>query len=329
VTPTYFEAHVGLTPDEPGPEVISDDPVRVPGTDVELRGKIDRVDITPDGGLVGMDYKTGSTNSESDTIDGHAFQLPAYLLMAEDALDGEPVGASYYQVTPTSSVSPHDGTIGGDEDAAHAYWGRMTRTRCDATDRSRSTRAPSSTSSSTTPFRTGSAGLRPPSTTGRSTQLSWTPTPPGASTARTVTRAMFATTADTPFTSTSPTRTPALRPRPRHGEHQMTDDTHTDDPRDAGDEITLTRAQQRAARTIDRNVTVKAGAGTGKTTTLTERYLTILRAHLDGPESLTAGDEEPAYRVPDDIDRITDPAAARRLLNGSSSRRSRTAPPKT
>jgi ATP-dependent helicase/nuclease subunit B len=123
VTPTYFEAHVGLTPDEPGPEVISDDPVRVPGTDVELRGKIDRVDITPDGGLVGMDYKTGSTNSESDTIDGHAFQLPAYLLMAEDALDGEPVGASYYQVTPTSSVSPHDGTIGGDEDAAHAYWG--------------------------------------------------------------------------------------------------------------------------------------------------------------------------------------------------------------
>jgi len=123
VTPTYFEAHVGLTPDEPGPEVISDDPVRVPGTDVEIRGKIDRLDITPDGGLVGVDYKTGSTNSESDTIDGHAFQLPAYLLMAEDALDGEPVGASYYQVTPKSSVSPHDGTIGGDEDAAHAYWG--------------------------------------------------------------------------------------------------------------------------------------------------------------------------------------------------------------
>ncbi|MFO8115062.1 MAG: PD-(D/E)XK nuclease family protein [Halorubrum sp.] len=123
VTPTYFEAHVGLTPDEPGPEVISDDPVRIPGTDVEIRGKIDRLDITSDGGLVGIDYKTGSTNNESDTVDGHAFQLPAYLLMAEEALDGEPVGASYYQVTPTSSISPHDGTIGGDEDAAHAYWG--------------------------------------------------------------------------------------------------------------------------------------------------------------------------------------------------------------
>ena len=122
-TPTYFEAHVGLTPDDPEIEVISDDPVRVPGTDVEIRGKIDRLDITPNGGLVGMDYKTGSTNAERDTIDGHAFQLPAYLLMAEDALDGEPIGASYYQVAPKRSVSPHDGTIGGDEDAAHAYWG--------------------------------------------------------------------------------------------------------------------------------------------------------------------------------------------------------------
>lgn len=122
-TPTYFEPHVGLTPDEPGPEVISRDPVRVPGTTVELRGKIDRLDITPDGGLVGLDYKTGSTPSEGDTIDGHAFQLPAYLLMAEDALGGEPVGASYYQVNPTSSISPHKGTIGGDEDAAHVYWG--------------------------------------------------------------------------------------------------------------------------------------------------------------------------------------------------------------
>jgi ATP-dependent helicase/nuclease subunit B len=123
VTPTYFEAHVGLTPDDPGPEIISADPVRVPGTDVQVRGKIDRLDMTADGGIVGMDYKTGSTPSESDTIDGHAFQLPAYLLMAETALDAEPIGASYYQVNPTASVSPHGGTVGGEADAAHARWG--------------------------------------------------------------------------------------------------------------------------------------------------------------------------------------------------------------
>lgn len=82
---------------------------------------------------------------------------------------------------------------------------------------------------------------------------------------------------------------------------------------DTNDDITLTRAQQRAARTIDRNVSVEAGAGTGKTTMLTERYLTILRAHLDGPDSLSADDDEPDYCVPDDIDQITDPETARRL----------------
>ncbi len=79
------------------------------------------------------------------------------------------------------------------------------------------------------------------------------------------------------------------------------------------EDITLKPAQQRAARTLDRNITVEAGAGSGKTTTLTERYLTILRAHLDGPESLSANDDEIDYRLPDDIDRITDPAVARRL----------------
>ncbi len=121
--PSYFEAHVGLHPDQPGPEVISTDPVRVPGTDARIHGKIDRLDITSDNGIVGIDYKTGSTPSEAETIDGHAFQLPAYLLMAADALDGIPIGGSYYQLPLDDTVSPHAGTIGGDSDAAHAYWG--------------------------------------------------------------------------------------------------------------------------------------------------------------------------------------------------------------
>jgi len=101
----------------------------------------------------------------------------------------------------------------------------------------------------------------------------------------------------------------------RHDDHshRLTDGGDTSEQQGPDDEFSLTRAQQRAARTIDRNVTVEAGAGTGKTTTLTERYLTILRAHLDGPERLASGRDEPPYRLPDDIDRITDPAAARRL----------------
>ena len=79
--------------------------------------------------------------------------------------------------------------------------------------------------------------------------------------------------------------------------------------------FTLEPEQQTAARTLDRNITVEAGAGTGKTTTLTERYLTILRAHLDGPEALavSVGEDEAEYRLPTDIEQITDPETARRL----------------
>ncbi len=112
--PAYFEAHVGLPLRNGGGTVISPDPVEVPGTDVEIRGKIDRLDMTPDGEVLGFDYKTGSKNSipsEADTIDGHAFQLPAYLLMAEAALNKEAISGSYYQVNPSSPVSSQRGTI--------------------------------------------------------------------------------------------------------------------------------------------------------------------------------------------------------------------------
>jgi len=43
----------------------------------------------------------------------------------------------------------------------------------------------------------------------------------------------------------------------------------------------LTEEQQRAATALDRNVTLTAGAGTGKTTTLTERYVQLLEAGID------------------------------------------------
>ena len=56
----------------------------------------------------------------------------------------------------------------------------------------------------------------------------------------------------------------------------MTDDstldTSNDPPVSEIDEIELTD-EQRDALVLDRNVTITAGAGTGKTTTLTNRYL--------------------------------------------------------
>ncbi|WP_177209215.1 PD-(D/E)XK nuclease family protein [Natronobacterium haloterrestre] len=117
--PTYFEAHVGIDADDPDANVISPDPIQLPGSSVSLHGKIDRIDVTADGGLVAYDYKTGSTPSTGDTLDGYAFQLTAYLLMAEEALDGEAVGASYYQVDPDSSISYWAGTIGAEDDASY------------------------------------------------------------------------------------------------------------------------------------------------------------------------------------------------------------------
>jgi len=113
--PAYFEAHVGLTPRDGTGTVILPDPVTVPGTDVDIRGKIDRLDVTSDGGVIGFDYKTGSTPTEGDTVDGLKFQLPAYLLLAENVLDRQAIGGSYYQVNPRQAVSYHAGAIGSEE----------------------------------------------------------------------------------------------------------------------------------------------------------------------------------------------------------------------
>ena len=118
--PVVLEGHVGLGQDDPEANVLSPDPVALPGTDATLHGKVDRVDATPDGELVTYDYKTGSTPSEDDTLDGYKFQLPTYLLMAESALDGNPIGGTYYRVNPGGSVSYHSGTIGASEDASYS-----------------------------------------------------------------------------------------------------------------------------------------------------------------------------------------------------------------
>jgi ATP-dependent helicase/nuclease subunit A len=51
----------------------------------------------------------------------------------------------------------------------------------------------------------------------------------------------------------------------------------------------LTDEQKRAVKALDRNVTLTAGAGTGKTTTLTARYLRMLEASIEA----AAGDDSP------------------------------------
>lgn len=61
----------------------------------------------------------------------------------------------------------------------------------------------------------------------------------------------------------------------------------------------LTCEQKRAADTLDRNVTLTAGAGTGKTTTLTARYLRMIEQTIADEEGDMNGDGDPL--LPEEI----------------------------
>ena len=60
----------------------------------------------------------------------------------------------------------------------------------------------------------------------------------------------------------------------------------------------LTDEQQRAVDALDRNVTLTAGAGTGKTTTLTARYLRMIEKSL---EVATDGGEGSEVLLPENV----------------------------
>lgn len=84
----------------------------------ELHGKVDRIDVTPDGEFIVRDYKTGYTPSADDILDGLAFQLPVYLQLAAADLDKTPIGGTYYQVAGPNDVSSYNTVLASGEDAA-------------------------------------------------------------------------------------------------------------------------------------------------------------------------------------------------------------------
>ena len=79
------------------------------GTEVELHGKIDRIDVDEHGSFIIVDYKTGDYPESKRGTDQKIFQLPLYAMMAQKVLSGDaaprravplgkPIGLAYYDL---------------------------------------------------------------------------------------------------------------------------------------------------------------------------------------------------------------------------------------
>jgi ATP-dependent helicase/DNAse subunit B len=66
---------------------------------LRIRGRIDRVDITPEGKFLIYDYKSGREHPRAKDIEaGTALQLPLYLLAFEQITGSHGIGGGYYKI---------------------------------------------------------------------------------------------------------------------------------------------------------------------------------------------------------------------------------------
>ncbi len=84
------------------------------GSEVELSGKIDRIDVDDNGNFMIVDYKTGRYPQPKMTVDQDIFQLPVYAAMARTTLTSgspvlkTPVGLAYYDLAGRISSNARD-----------------------------------------------------------------------------------------------------------------------------------------------------------------------------------------------------------------------------
>jgi RecB family exonuclease len=105
-TPVYHEVGFGYGPYRRKEDDFGDVRLTVDGHDMEVRGRIDRVDRRPDGTLAVWDYKTGSLSSfdEGDPLkEGGQLQWALYAYALE-ALEGEEVSESGYYFPTTKEM---------------------------------------------------------------------------------------------------------------------------------------------------------------------------------------------------------------------------------
>jgi ATP-dependent helicase/DNAse subunit B len=103
LVPTRFEYSFGMGAAEPDDPASVAEPVELAAPDggrkIFIHGRIDRIDLTPDGLFVIYDYKSGSTHPRAkDILDGTALQLPLYLLAFEKISGNHGIGGGYYTI---------------------------------------------------------------------------------------------------------------------------------------------------------------------------------------------------------------------------------------
>ena len=86
-TPRYFEVNFGQSGEPADSELGCDKPIRI--CDVYMKGKIDRIDIGINAFNI-IDYKTGSSTVRMpEILSGRSLQLPVYLQIAAELLNGQ------------------------------------------------------------------------------------------------------------------------------------------------------------------------------------------------------------------------------------------------
>ncbi len=84
------------------------------GKEVELKAKIDRIDVDENGNFIIVDYKTGRYPLPKMNTDQDIFQLPVYAVMAKHALADAlpalrtPVGLAYYDLVGKAGAGARD-----------------------------------------------------------------------------------------------------------------------------------------------------------------------------------------------------------------------------
>ncbi|MEI7856852.1 MAG: PD-(D/E)XK nuclease family protein [Methanomicrobiales archaeon] len=103
LVPSLFEYSFGMGTTESDDPLSSPSPVELASPDGErkvfIRGRIDRIDCTPDGNFLIYDYKSCSQHPKTKDIEeGTALQLPLYLLAFEKITGNHGIGGGYYMI---------------------------------------------------------------------------------------------------------------------------------------------------------------------------------------------------------------------------------------